>query len=148
MSALIARLERVTLAGAMVWLAALFALGLAEILARLFGRSLSFATEYAGYLTALSFTWGLGPALAADAHVRVTVAPARWDWLALPMSLMTAAILALAVALWAVDSALLGARSYFPSRTPLAIPQALMAWGLIMLALSLVRQMAARPWRR
>ncbi|MGF1606255.1 MAG: TRAP transporter small permease subunit [Rhodothalassiaceae bacterium] len=146
MTGLIDRLERITMAGAIAALALLVLLGLAEVVLRPLGASLAFATEYAGYLTGLAFVWGLGPAMSARAHVRVALAAGRLGPVAEGIALLVSALAAWAMLDWAITSLEQGARSYFPSRTPLWLPQILFAWGLAMLVLSVLKRLLARSW--
>ncbi|MEM7570841.1 MAG: TRAP transporter small permease [Pseudomonadota bacterium] len=127
------------------YIALLAILSIAEIFCRnVLSLSLPFATEYAGYLVILSLLTGLGWAMKEGAHIQVLLVRGR-----LPERLgkqvdMATSILALlvstffAIALWRFGLVTLarGTLSYFPSQTPLAIPQLLMAIGPTTLALA------------
>lgn len=128
-------------------LALLFLLGLSEILARaLFGASLEFALEVSGYLLALSFLLGGGQALQTGRHIRISLlsaalpprAAATLDLAATLIGLASATLLAVALGRYALTSHVLDSRSYFPSATPLWIPQALLCLGAAVLALALL----------
>ncbi|MBK5920314.1 hypothetical protein CCR80_04575 [Rhodothalassium salexigens] len=143
---LVAGAERLGLWGASLSLVTLVALGLAEIGWRaISGGGLGFAVEYTGYLTGLAFTLGLGWAVGQGGHIRLPFLLARLPEpaarrLDIALSLMGAAIAvvaALGLVAWTWTSAVEGARSYFASRTLLAIPQAPFSLGVAGLALSL-----------
>ena len=150
--AFVARVERAGLWAAMACLAALFLLGLAQIVWRTAtGGGLGFAVEYTGYLTGLSFSLGLGWALGQGGHIRVPLLidrlPERWahrlDLAASLIGAATAGIAALGLAAWSWTSAVDGARSYFASQTLLAVPQFPFAAGVAILALSLTGRAVA-----
>lgn len=136
------------LAGAL--LAGLFLIGLLEILARaLFAASLGFALEYSGYLVAQVLLLGSAHAITTGGHIRITLvlerlpdrARASLDLAATLAGLLAAAALAAALIRYAVTTAQLGARSYFPTATPLWIPQGLFALGPCLLALALLARL-------
>lgn len=131
-------------------LAALFLIGFAELVARaLFGQSLGFALEYSGYLVAQALLLGSGRALTTGGHIRISLlldrlsarARATLDFAATAAAFAAAAMLALALIRYTAETAALDARSYFPSATPLWIPQALLAAGPTVLALALLARM-------
>ena len=139
MTSILGAIERCNLALACAALAALFLLGLAEVILRPLGLSLPFATEYSGYLTGFAFLLGLGPALGAGTHVRLKLLGETPPLAMTVLAIIVSAVTAFAVSRWAVSSAVLDARSYFASETPLWVPQAVCAWGLWGLCLSLLR---------
>ncbi|MFQ5348580.1 MAG: TRAP transporter small permease subunit [Rhodothalassiaceae bacterium] len=131
-------------------LALVFVLGMAEIIARaLFATSLGIALEFSGYLTAAALLLGAGEALRQENHIRITLLRDRLpprggrilDLAAAFAGLAVAGFLALAIARYALVSFLLDARSYFPTATPLWLPQALLALGAAILATALVARL-------
>lgn len=148
MRALLTGIDRfVALCGrlAAVALVALFALLLTEIFLRsVVGYSLPFVVEYTGYLVALSFLWGAGWTLMTGGHVRVSVltgllsaaARRRLDLVVSALVLILALLLLFAWGHWTLGSYVRGSLSYFPTATPLAIPQALLALGPLGLSLA------------
>ncbi|MGX9963960.1 TRAP transporter small permease subunit [Roseomonas sp. F4] len=111
-----------------------------EVLARsIFRFSTQSTTEITGYMLAFGLSWGLGHALNTRSHVRIDMLvnrmpqPAR-IWLHL-LSLLLLGLLMAFVAKGAWDlvdeSLLFGATDISLLRTPLAIPQGLWAFGLI-----------------
>ncbi|MEM9881114.1 MAG: TRAP transporter small permease [Pseudomonadota bacterium] len=128
-----------------VYVAALAVLSLAEIISRnVLSYSIPFAVEYAGYLVILVLTTGLGWALNESAHIRVSLvlerlAPPwrqRLDLAASLVGLCVSCFFAYALWTFAIETTLRGTVSYFPSQTPLAIPQLLMTIGPTVLALA------------
>jgi len=145
--AAIDRITRLSAGLGAACLALLFLLGLSEILARaVFGASLDFALEYSGYLLALSFLLGGGWTLQSGRHIRISLlsaalpprAAATLDLAATLIGLAVAAILTVALGRYGMTSLVLDSRSYFPSATPLWIPQALLCLGAAVLALALL----------
>lgn len=135
---------------AVLALAALFLLGAAEIAARaLFGGSLGFALEYSGYLVALVLLLGGGRTLREGGHIRMRLLADRLpprpaaiaDFAATLAGLILATLLALALADHARGSFLAGSRSWFPSATPLWLPQSLLAFGAVSLALGFLARL-------
>ncbi|MDX2224334.1 MAG: TRAP transporter small permease [Rhodospirillaceae bacterium] len=133
-----------------VLLLALFALGFAEVLMRdLFDISLSFAIEYGGYLLILVLFLGSGWTLRQGAHIRVNLLSARLspaaqralDIACTAVALVIAVFVAAAVVRYGLGTLARGTRSYFPSATPLAIPQLAFAVGPCILALALVARL-------
>ena len=131
---------------AAVSIALVFLLGIAEIAARaLFSTSLGIALEFSGYLTAASLLLGAGEALRQGTHIRITLlaehlAPRHariLDLAATLAGLLIAAALAIALMRYALESLRLDARSYFPTATPLWLPQGLLALGPIVLVFAL-----------
>jgi TRAP-type C4-dicarboxylate transport system permease small subunit len=135
---------------AAVLVAILFLLGLAELLQRnIADISLPFATEYAGYLLAAILTLPLGHVMTQGRHIRVALAFSALpeglrrtlDIAATLIGLAVAATLAAALLHYAAVTAEDGARSYFASQTPLAIPQAVACIGPVTLVLALVARL-------
>jgi TRAP-type C4-dicarboxylate transport system permease small subunit len=133
-------------------LAALFLLGLSDLMLRNTGfGSLSFATEYSGYLMASIMLLGLGQALRDDKHIRIAMVldklPANLrrtlDLSATLIGLGVAALLTFALAHYAAGSFTSGAKSYFASATPLWLPQALLVLGPLSLTLALLQRLLA-----
>ena len=125
---------------------------LAEIAARkLFATSLSFAWEYAAYLSAMAFLLGAGHALATGAHVRVQLVldwlparPARvLDVAATLGTTLIAGYFAWACVRLAWNSFADGTRTFLPSNSLLWPFQAAFALGAVILTL----QAAARAVR-
>ena len=131
-------------------LAALFVIGFAELAARaIFDRSLGFALEYSGYLVAHVLLLGSGRALGTGGHIRIALLldrlPARLratvDFAATAAAFAAASMLAFALVRYTMETAALDARSYFPTATPLWLPQALLAAGPVILALALLARL-------
>lgn len=127
------------------YLLLLAVLSLSEIVSRnVFAYSIPFAVEYAGYLVILVLLTGLGWALKDSAHIRVSLVadklPPTWqrrlDMAASLIGLAVSSFFAYALWAFALTTAARGTLSYFPSQTPLAIPQLLMTVGPTMLALA------------
>lgn len=131
-------------------LAGLFALSFAEVVSRaLFDASLGLALEFGSYLVAHVLLLGSGWALTDRGHIRVSLllerltgrARATLELAASLAGLLIAAVLAAALVGYTVETALLGTRSYFPTATPLWIPQALLAVGPAVLALAFLARL-------
>lgn len=135
--------------GGVCFLSLLFLLGLAEILSRgLFDNSLSFAHEYAGYLTALSLFWGAGYGLLEGSHVRMSLLDdalspkgrKTLDQIANLLGLFISLLLTVALITWAYTSYLDQEVSFYASATPLWLPQVMMAYGpLTLMAAFIIR---------
>lgn len=137
------------------WLAGLalilmFLLGLAEVALRTaLGEGFAFALEYTGYLVAAAFLLGAGWTLSEERHVRLSLVSEalgdkgnrRLEIAASAIALMLAVLLASGLISWAWGSFEKGDVSYFPSATPLWAPQALLALGPAILALSLIKRL-------
>lgn len=146
--ALLSLIDRICRLGA--YLAAfllftLFALGLAEIILRsFFATSLPIVTEYSGYLVAMVFFLGSGWTLSGGGHIRVSLLRDRFgpenarrlDLATSIIALALSAFMAFALASWAIGTGARGVVSFFPSATPLWIPQALFALGPAILTLA------------
>ncbi|NKC29612.1 TRAP transporter small permease subunit [Falsiroseomonas selenitidurans] len=115
-----------------------------EVLARSLLRfSTQSTTEVSGYMLAFGMAWGLGHALNTRSHVRIDMLVNRLPqklriWLHL-LSLLLLGVLMAFVAKGAWDlvdeSLLFGATDISLLRTPLAIPQGLWAFGLVVFLL-------------
>lgn len=132
---------------AAVLLAALFLLGITEIILRSgFGISLSFSVEYSGYLLVLVLFLGSGWTLSTAGHIRVTLlsehVPARLaralDVLCTVIALIISTILTVSLVDYAYGTWERGTLSYYSSETPLAYPQAILVLGPSVLTLALV----------
>src|SRR5690606_24423466 len=119
----------------------------AETLVRKFaGFSFGSVNEISSYLFAISSAWAFGYALVEGAHIRITMlrsvcSPrlrAALDILALLVFLTVFAVVAYRASELAWDSYLTNARAATASRTPLFLPQALWAFGLIATVLTAV----------
>lgn len=148
--ALIDTITKLAAWAAAALLAALFLLGLAEIALRnLAAVSLPFAVEYAGYMTAAVLLLGSGWCLRTGGHIRVTLLAQRvrpetaWalDMAASLFGLAIAGYFALALIGYAAEMMALGTRSYYPSQTPLAWPQLVLAAGPAVLALAFLARL-------
>ncbi|UTW55557.1 TRAP transporter small permease subunit [Kordiimonas sp. SCSIO 12610] len=130
-------------------------LGTVEIFVRnLFSTSISFSVEYSGYLVAVILMLGSGQALKDGTHVRVTLleerlsghAKAVFTLLAMMLSIAIAAYWGFAAVRFAFDTFVAGTVSYFPSQTPLWIPQLLVAIGPIVLLCGLTSKFLRLIW--
>ena len=115
-----------------------------EVLARSVLRvSTQSTTEITGYMLAFGLSWGLGHALTERSHVRIDMLVNRLPQpLRVPLHLLSLAALAVFIGFVAngawdlVDESLLfNATDISLLRTPLAIPQGLWAFGLIVFVL-------------
>lgn len=150
-------LERTRRANAVVALAvgvllaatALFIL--VDITLRQLGRSLGGSDEIAGYVMAITASWGLGYALVELAHVRIDLVHRRLPGAGRALlDVIAIAALALTVALvafqcWPVlgKSLSRGSRANTPLETPLWIPQSLWFGGWIWFAATALVLLAA-----
>lgn len=126
----------------------MFGLGLSEILMRsFFGNSLSISLEYTGYLVAFSFLMGAGWTFSKGKHVRLTLFEPKGktgknlEIAVLLTALGLASLLAYGLVSWALGSFERGSVSFFPSATPLWIPQMILAVGPIIFAFSILGQL-------
>ena len=140
-------LEKLGATLAALSLALMFGLGLAEILSRgVAGFSLPVSLEYSGYLVAFSFFLGLGWTLSEGKHIRLALFSGKLspggekllEFLAVLFSLAVSSALTIGLIAWAWGSYTKGAVSYFPSATPLWIPQMIFAIGPLILSFSLL----------
>jgi TRAP-type C4-dicarboxylate transport system permease small subunit len=150
MRPLLRAIDAVNAAGAAV--AALSCLALAvmlivEVLTTSFlAWSQPWAVEYSGYLLAATLFAGSGWTLRQGGHIRVTLltqalpeAARRWaDLLGSVFALGVAGFMTYACAGYALRSLERGSVSFYPSRTPLFWPQAVLALGLALLTLALL----------
>jgi len=144
--ALIGRIEKAAAVLAAAALAALFLLGLAEVVLRtLFAYSIPISLEYSGYLVAASFMLGSGWTLSQGRHVRLALFEGRKeiDLLATLAALGLSTGLSYGLAAWAWGSFVKGDVSFFPSATPLWIPQSVLALGALVLSLALLKRLLA-----
>jgi TRAP-type C4-dicarboxylate transport system permease small subunit len=123
---------------------------LAEVLAVwLLNRSLEFSWEYGAFLMAATFFLGLGWTLRQGGHVRVAflagLLPAafgRWiEVVATVLGLAITGFLISALAGLTWSSWIDGSRTFTATATPLAIPQAIITLGAIILWLQLVARL-------
>ena len=153
MSLLLASLDRICRAGAALAalaLAGLFLLGMSEIVARnLLGAGIGVSVEYSGYGVALVLLLGAGEAVRTHTHVRVSLLRDAVGARAGQAVDIAATLLGLAVALfwmvamidYAATTGRAGVLSYFPSQTPLVVPQALLALGPVTLVAGLLARL-------
>ncbi|WP_118137796.1 TRAP transporter small permease subunit [Oceanicella sp. SM1341] len=150
---LIRGIDAITLAGGVVaaaCLMALFGLIFAEVLARnIWGTSLSFSWDYAAYMMGACFLLAGGSALRGGAHVRVTalheVVPARAVW-CMDLAACLAGLLVTAFILWALGhmawlSFGRGTTASSVIKTPLWIPQLVLAVGALIFVLQMLAQL-------
>lgn len=147
--------DGLTLAGAacaVLALAAIAIIMLSEIVTRSFlGATLQFSWEYATYLMAALFFLGAAYTLRSGAHIRMSaliehVSPqsARaFDILCTLIAIAVMAFVTYALADFAWQAHVRGARSFTPMQTYLAIPQATPAIGALMVVLQLMARLAA-----
>lgn len=128
-------------------------LGFLEILMReVLGEGLTITLEYTGYLVALSFLLGSGWAFREGKHVRLSLFKPKkgqktgFEALVLGIALVLAAMLAFGLISWAFGSLEQGSVSYFPSATPLWVPQALLSLGPLILFFSILGQLIETFW--
>lgn len=153
MTRLLAAIDVACKAGAYVAAAACFALSamlIVEVVTTgLMGWSQPWAVEYGGYLLALTLFAGAGWCVRDGGHIRVHVllgalsAPARrlLDLAGTVFALGIAATLSVAGIDQVIRSVRTGVRSYYPSETLLAWPQALLATSFVLLALALLARL-------
>ncbi len=150
MKSLLILIEKIENGGAFVaalTLALMFFLGLAEIIMRsFFEASIPISLEYTGYLVAFSFFLGLGWTLSQEKHIHLSLIESKLgpegiralDLWATLLGLVIATVLTIALITWAVGSYEKGTVSFFPSATPLWIPQSIFAIGPLILSFSLL----------
>jgi TRAP-type C4-dicarboxylate transport system permease small subunit len=143
---LLGALDRVTTAMAYVAGALFVALAFyltADVIGRkFFHASTAVSDEYGGYALAVGGMWALAYTLRTGGHVRIDVLMpylprtirSVLDYGALAMMLLFAAMVALYCWRLALDSFVGDARAMSFLRTPVCVPQALMALGFTMLA--------------
>ena len=146
-SRVLARLDRVTMvmayvAGA-VFIALSFYLTIDVIGRKFFHLSMAVSDEYGGYALAVGGMWALAYTLRTGGHVRIDVLlpylprPVRLvlDYSALAVMVAFAAMIAIYAWRLAIDSFTGDARAMSFVRTPLFVPQGLMALGFSVLSL-------------
>jgi TRAP-type C4-dicarboxylate transport system permease small subunit len=115
----------------------------AEVLARNFlGFSTQSTTELSGYMLAVGIAWGLANALAERAHVRIDIfinklpAGPRQHLHAVALVFLLAFAVAMAYGAWYItnESIEFRAADMTGLRTPLAIPQGLWGFGIVVFA--------------
>jgi TRAP-type C4-dicarboxylate transport system permease small subunit len=117
-----------------------------SILTGFFSYSQPWAVEWGGYLTALTLFAGSGYALKAGAHIRVELYSGwfRAPWVRLidlgcsVFSLGVAGVLCYGLTMLAWKSYMTDSVSYFSMKTPLAIPQSLLAASVWLLCFALL----------
>ncbi len=131
-------------------LAVLALLGMAEILSRaLFNYSIPIAFEYSSYMLAFIMFGGSAWALREGGHIRVTLIMGPFgprsrrvlDIGATAIGLAVSIYLTYAVIAFTVGTYVLGTNSFFPSETPLAIPQTGLAFSVTLLTLALLARL-------
>ena len=155
MNWLLRAIDRICLAGAVFAACAVSALAL-MLLAEVFftsvvGWSQPWGVEWAAYLCAMTLFAGSGYALGQGSHIRVeiytSVLPRRWTrWVDLGccvFALGVAVMLAYGLIVLTLKSYTTNSVSYFAMKTPMAIPQGLVAASVCILVLGL----AARALR-
>lgn len=131
-------------------LAALVTLGGAEIVLRsFFSTSLSFVVELNGYLLAVAFLGGAAQAMREGGHIRVTMVPQTLpprsakllDIACTVVGTALGGALFASMVMLAYGSYTYGSLSFYPSRTPLFIPQSLVAVMLLIFVLALAARL-------
>jgi TRAP-type C4-dicarboxylate transport system permease small subunit len=143
--------ERLALAAGGLFLLLSVYIGFDVTLRYWFGFSTAASDEIGAYALAVGSAFALAHALRHGAHVRIDVllphlpAPVRavLSWAA--MALMAAFAILLTVAVWrlAAESYVTDARAVSHLRTPLFLPQGLMALGLTVLSIEAVVSLVA-----
>jgi TRAP-type C4-dicarboxylate transport system permease small subunit len=114
-----------------------------EVFARnLLGFSTQSTTELSGYMLAVGIAWGLANALAERAHVRIDIlinrlpAGPRQHLHAVALAFLFVLALAMAYGAWYITSESIEFRAVDMTslRTPLAIPQGLWGFGIVVFA--------------
>lgn len=123
----------------------------ADVIGRRFGISSAVTDEMGGYVLAVGGMWALAHTLKSGAHVRIDILlpllprplRATLDYVALAVMALFA--FAIAVSVWrlAVESLTTDARAMSFLRTPLFVPQMLMALGFSVLCLEAVAMLGA-----
>lgn len=116
----------------------------------IFRMELGFNYELSTYNLAVIAALGMSQALASNVHIRVTVVqralPRRLGWLlevvATAASVVIAVFLASAMVGLAYRSWVSNVQSFYPSETPLVLPQALLALAFCLFALSVLSRLA------
>ncbi len=124
-------------------------MGAEIIIGGIFRTELRFNYELSTYNLAVIAALGMSQALASNTHIRVVVVqralPARLGWLlevvATAVSVAISAFLAYAMSALAYRSWLSGAQSFYPSETPLVVPQSLLAIAFCLFTLSVLSRL-------
>jgi TRAP-type C4-dicarboxylate transport system permease small subunit len=143
--------DRLALASGGLFLLLAVYIGADVILRYGFGFSTAASDEIGGYALAVGGALAFAYALRAGAHVRIDVllphlpAPARalLSWAAMGLMALFAVLLAVAVWRLALESYQTDTRAVSYLRTPLALPQALMALGLTALSVEAIVSLIA-----
>lgn len=126
-------------------LSTMFLLGLAELISRtVFTTSIPISLEYTGYMVAFSFLLGAGWTLSEGKHIRLDLikdSAGGFGLAAALFSLILAFLLTLGLITWTWGSFVRGSVSFFPSATPLWLPQAIFTLGPAVLSLSLFKHL-------
>ncbi|QKV19113.1 TRAP transporter small permease [Oricola thermophila] len=145
--------DRLALAGAIIagtCLCLLVVLDSAEIILRsFFSSSLSFVVEYNGYLLAMAFLGGTARTFREDGHIRVNMLiqqlpPPAARVLDIGCTIVgfgLSVYLCIAMCRLAYGSYAHDTLSFFPSRTPLAYPQAAVSVTLAILAVAVLARL-------
>jgi TRAP-type C4-dicarboxylate transport system permease small subunit len=119
-------------------------LGLVEIFMReVLGRGLSISLEYTGYLVGYAFLMGSGWAFRQGKHIRLNLLPFKvfqskpFEKLLHWAAIIILSILVVGLTTWVAGSFFRESVSFFPSATPLWVPQALFALGPAILMFSI-----------
>ncbi|MEE8371720.1 MAG: TRAP transporter small permease [Sphingomonadales bacterium] len=151
----ISGMERLGLYLAAGALTLLVLLGLAEILLRAaFNTGISISLEYSGYLLAVAFLAGSGWTLSEGGHIRMTLLSDRLNasqqrlarLLTATIGLLTSITLTAGLVTWTAGTFLRGTVSFYPSATPLWLPQAFLTLAAMILSLSILGELI-RIWR-
>ena len=147
---LLALLDSVThamaLAGGAVFLAVSFYITVDVVGRKFFGRSTAVTDEMGGYALAFGSMWALAWTLRSGGHVRIDVILPKLppvprnvlDYLAMAVMILFAVMVATYSWTLAYESFDTDARAMSFLRTPVFVPQALLALGLSVLALEAV----------
>jgi TRAP-type mannitol/chloroaromatic compound transport system permease small subunit len=111
-----------------------------------FAYSQPWAVEYSGYILAAILFTGSGWTLGQGGHIRVNVLLQILDAQTLRIVDLMMSLVALLLVLYVSSTLIentfrsleLGSVSYYPTRTPLWIPQAILASGWVMLCIGLL----------
>ncbi len=140
------RLSKAAAVLAAACLALLAIVILAEVVSvGLFNKSLEFSWEYGAFFMAGTFFLGLGWTLGEGGHVRVGILAERLppalgrslDMAATVIGMVIAGFLTMSLAGLAWSSFVDGSRTFTATATPLALPQAVITAGALLLTLQL-----------
>ena len=150
MTRLLAQLDRVTMVMAYVagalFIALSFYLTIDVIGRKFFHLSTAVSDEYGGYALAVGAVWALAHTLRSGGHVRIDILlpylprtlRAILDYGALAMMILFASVIAVYCWRLAIDSFTTDGRAMSFLRTPLFVPQGLMALGFTVLGLEAI----------